>query len=108
MKKAFYLLLIVLSASATSKAQQGWVKQNLDLKIAVNFPKSPTKTTSNGIDIYTAKGPDSLGYIANMVDLKVIANLDSATLAPLKDTQEFADQLKTGMSSSMPTVTLGD
>ncbi|WP_295652622.1 hypothetical protein [uncultured Mucilaginibacter sp.] len=61
-----------------------------------------------GIDIYTAMGKDSVVYSVSVVDLDAIAHLDSATLASIKDSHEFADQMKMGMASKMPNYTLGD
>ena len=108
MKKTFYLLLFVLLASVAAKAQTGWITKKLDDKLSIKFPSEPKLTNNNGLDIYTAKGKDSVGYIANVVDFKVVANLDSATLASMKDSPMFADQIKSGMSGSMPNFTLGD
>lgn len=108
MKKTYYLLLFVLLLSAVTKAQTAWVTKNLDDKLSVKFPSEPQKLTRTGIDVYTAKGKDSVVYSASVIDYEVLAHLDSATLASLKDTQEFADQMKTGMATTMTKYTLGD
>jgi hypothetical protein len=43
-----------------------------------------------------------------MIDFKVVAHLDSATLAPMKDVQQFADQIRMGMASKKLNYTFGD
>jgi hypothetical protein len=108
MKKTYYLLLFVLILSATANAQTDWVTKNLDQKVSVKFPAEPEKVgATNGIDIYSSKGKDGVGYSANVIDLNVVANLDSTTLASMKDTQGFADQVAMGIASKMPNYTLG-
>ena len=108
MKKTYYLLLFVLFVSVAAKAQSGWVTQKMDDKFSVKFPSEPKLKTNNGINIYTYKGKDSIAYIANLVDFKVVANLDSATINAMKDSPMFIDQIKSGMVGSMPNFTLGD
>ena len=109
MKKTYYLLLFVLMLSAaTTKAQTGWITKKLDEKISVKFPSEPEKTTKNGVDIYTVRAKDSIGYSANVIDYNVIVHLDSAALAPVKDTQQFADQMKMGIASKKTNYTFGD
>ncbi|MDB5287225.1 MAG: hypothetical protein JWR05_2174 [Mucilaginibacter sp.] len=108
MKKTYYLLLFALMLSAAAKAQTDWVTKNLDEKLSVKFPVEPEKVTKNGIDSYTVKGKDSVGYNAAVLDYKVVANLDSAALAPVKDTQQFADQIRMGIASKKTNYTFGD
>jgi len=107
MKKACYLLLFVLLLSAAAKAQTNWVTKNLDEKMSVKFPAEPQKTTTNGVAVYTVKGNDSVGYSAAVIDYNIVAHLDSTTLAPMKDSQEFADQIGMGMASKRPNYTFG-
>ncbi|MBD1385473.1 hypothetical protein IDJ75_09310 [Mucilaginibacter rigui] len=108
MKKKYYLLLFVLILSATANAQTTWITKNLDEKISVKFPAEPLKDSKNGIDIYTLKQADSIAYTANMIDYSVVAHLDSATLAPMKDDQRFADQLLAGFASKKTNYTFGE
>jgi hypothetical protein len=108
MKKSYYLLLFILMLSAAAKAQTNWVTKDLDEKLSIKFPSEPQKVTKNGIYSYTLKGKDSVGYNAAVMDYKVVAHLDSATLAPMKDTQEFADQIRMGMASKKANYTFGD
>jgi len=63
--------------------------------------------TKNGIDSYLAKGKDSIKYSTSFVDYKLVANLDSATLAAVKDSQAFADQLRKGTASAKTNYTFG-
>ena len=108
MKRTYYLLLFVLILSASAKAQTAWTTTKLDDKMSVKFPSEPKKTTVNNIDTYAVMGKDSIGYVAVMIDFNVIAHMDEATLAGLKDSQEFADQFKTGFVSSRPEFNIGD
>jgi len=107
MKKTFYLLLFVLTLSATAQAQTAWITKNLDENLSVKFPAEPEKVSKPGIDSYTVKAQDSIVYISGVVDYKIVTNLDSAGLAQMKDMQEFADQLRTGMASRKPNYTFG-
>jgi hypothetical protein len=107
MKKTFYLLLFVLMLSATAKAQSTWTTKNLDENLSVKFPAEPEKVSKPGVDSYTVKAKDSVIYIAGVVDYKIVAGLDSATLASMKDMQQFADQIRIGMSSRKPNYTFG-
>lgn len=108
MKKTYYLLLFVLLLSAAAKAQTTWIAKKLDEKISVKFPTEPQKDTKNGIDVYTLREADSVAYSASVIDYKVVANLDSATLAPVKDTRQFADQWRMGLASKKTNYTFGD
>jgi len=107
MKKTWYLLLFTLMLSATTKAQTNWVTKNIDDKFSIKFPAEPVKTTKPTGDVYFYKAADSLAYSAAMLNMSVIAHLDSAALAPLKDNQQFADQVMAGMASSKKNYTFG-
>lgn len=107
MKKILLLLLLVLSVVFTN-AQTAWITKKLDGKISVKFPEEPTKTTKTASESYVFKGKDSIQYSATVLDYKILANLDSATLAPLKDSQQFADQMMAGMASQKPNYTFGE
>nr|WP_067057948.1 hypothetical protein [Mucilaginibacter sp. L294] len=108
MKKAYTLLLFVLMLSAAANAQTTWVTKNLDEKISVKFPAEPLKETRNGIDVYTLRQADSMAYSSNVIDYKVAVHLDSAALAPMKDDQRFADQMRAGVASKKNNYTFGD
>ncbi|RYU87956.1 hypothetical protein EWM62_15805 [Mucilaginibacter terrigena] len=107
MKKARYLLLFALMFSAAVNAQTAWVAQKLDEQFLVKFPAAPLKEVRNDVDVYTLRQADSVAYSANMVDYFVMAHLDSAALAPIKDDQRFADGLRTGIASKKINYTFG-
>jgi hypothetical protein len=101
-KKTFYLLLLLVATLAATKptsAQTSWLTKKIDDRLSVKFPGEPQKTTKNGVDSYIFKGSDSISYSSAFIDFKVVAYADSAALAPIKDTQRFADQLKAGSRS---------
>jgi hypothetical protein len=108
MKKNHFLLCLMLLVAVAANAQTNWVVKKLDDKVAVKFPSEPEKVTKNGNDSYIAKEKDSVWYSAVMMDLKVSANLDSATLAPLKDNPEFVEQLMKGIASQKKNYTFGE
>ena len=105
MKKISFLLLFVLLQSAVTFAQSAWVTQKIDEKLSVKFPETPSKVIKKGSESYVNKGKDSVQYSAIVLDYKVLANLDSATLASMKDTQQFADQIRGGMVTQKPNYT---
>lgn len=107
MKKLYYLPLFVLMLAASAKAQTNWVTKKLDEKLSVKFPVEPQVVKKNGFDSYLAKGNDSVKYSTTVMDYQVVVHLDSATLAPMKDTQIFADQLGKGIASKKPNYTFG-
>lgn len=108
MKKISFLLLFVLGLTTLSFAQSAWVKQKLDENLSASFPQLPLKTTKKGMEIYTIKGSDSIQYSAIATDYKVLANMDSAMLSPMKDTQAFADQILAGITTQKPNYTFGE
>lgn len=99
------LCLLILSAAA--KAQTNWITKKLDDKLSVKFPIEPETVTKNGVESYLSKGNDSIKYSSTIIDYKLVANLDSATLAPVKDTKAFADQLRMGTASAKTNYTFG-
>jgi len=108
MKKYYYLLLFAMVVSAMAQAQTGWVTQKLDNKLSVKFPAEPQKTAVNGMENYTSKTKDSVVYTAAVADLEVLAQLDSAMLAPMIDKPQFAEGIKKGIASKRPNYTFGD
>ncbi len=104
MKKICNLLFFMLILSAAAKAQTDWVTKKIDEKLSIKFPIEPQRNSNN---VYLVKGKDSVSYSAGMVDMKVMANLDSATLATMKDTQKFADAMLAGIASKKANYTFG-
>ncbi len=107
-KKSSALLLLIVFNSIMVRAQTNWIKQQLDNRVAVKFPVAPKMITQGGNIVYKGTDKDSVIYSASTIDFDVVAHLDSAKLAPMKDTQQFADGLKTGMSSSAKAYEFGD
>lgn len=107
MKKLLMLLIaVMLLALTVVHAQQPWVTHNVDSKVSVKFPSTPREFIPGS---FMAVAPDSsVVYIFTVVDFAKVANLDSAALAPVKATPEFAAQLKSGMKQSLPEVDLSD
>ncbi|MBB2148635.1 hypothetical protein [Pedobacter gandavensis] len=95
-KTSFFLLLVVIMLLATAQtyAQISWITKQIDARLSVKFPGEPQKTTKNGVDSYIFYGKDSISYSSTLIDYKVMAHLDSATLAPIKDSQRFADRMR--------------
>lgn len=108
MKKISFLLFFVLCQTAISYAQSAWVTQKIDENLSVKFPEAATYTPKKGIDSYVYKGKDSVQYNAIVMDYKVLANMDSAMLAPMKDNQQFADQMMDGIAAQKPNYTFGE
>ena len=108
MKKLFYLLLFIAILPAAGMAQSNWVTKKIDNTLAVKFPSAPEKTMTAGGEVYITKEKDSTQYSASFLDLKLLANLDSAALAPLKENKAFADQLIKSIAAQKPKYTFGD
>ncbi len=103
MKHFFTFLLAAVSVVFVQKAysQGTWVKQNLDARISVKFPKAPETQESGPAKIYTLTGSDSTRYTANFMDFESFG-MDSATLTNMATTDEFAEQFKTGFTGKIP------
>lgn len=107
MKKTLLFILIVLATVMESQAQTtGWTTKKLDERLSVKFPYEPKEFQAGS---FMSLSKDSnIVYIVTIVDFKKNFNVDSVAIAPLKETPEFAGQLKTGLTTSMPKVTLAD
>jgi hypothetical protein len=110
-KNASFLLLffaMMVASTGGTYAQTAWVTKKIDNKLSVKFPEEPTKTTKNGVETYILKSSDSTSYSSALVDFNVLVKLDSATLAPIKDTKEFAAQMKDGIAAQKTNYTFSD
>jgi hypothetical protein len=105
MKKTIGLFIITFVCVTIGYAQDGWVSHKADNRISVKFPGEPKEVIAG---TFATHDKDSLGYALTVVDFVTVAGIDSVTLAPMKDTPEFAAQLKQGMGSSLPGVALDD
>src|ERR1700744_1293138 len=105
MKKILTLVIAALLTVTIAHAQEGWVSHKADSRISLKFPNEPKEVVAG---TFAARGKDSISYIFTMVDFVTVANIDSVTLKPMQDSPEFAAQLKQGIGSSLPKVTLDD
>ncbi|WP_426669250.1 hypothetical protein ACPPVU_23880 [Mucilaginibacter sp. McL0603] len=105
MKKIIWLFIITFVCVTIVYAQDGWVSHKADNRISVKFPNEPKEVAAG---TFIAHDKDSVGYAFTVIDFVAVAGIDSVALAPMKDTPEFAAQLKQGMGSSLPGVTLDD
>lgn len=108
MRKLFYLLLLTAIMPAAGMAQSTWITTKIDNRLSVKFPSTPEKTVIAAGEIYMTKENDSTQYSATVLDLNIIAKLDSAALAPLKENKEFANQLIKSIAAQKPKYTFGD
>lgn len=107
-KKAFTLLFFIIFTAISVKAQTGWVKQQLDDRVAVKFPATPKMSVKASNTAYRDTDRNNLIYSAGVVDFMVVAHLDSASLAAMKDSQQFADGIKKGLTGTTKSYELGD
>jgi hypothetical protein len=105
MKKIISLVIITFVSVTIVYAQDGWLSHKADNRISVKFPSEPKEAVAG---TFVAHDKDSVGYALTVVDFVAVAGIDSVALAPMKETPEFAAQLKQGMGSSLPGVTLDD
>jgi hypothetical protein len=105
MKKTFALIILTFTCLTLVRAQEGWVDHKADNRISVKFPNEPQEVIAG---TFASHDKDSLTYVFTVVDFVAVANVDSVALAPVKDTPQFAAQLKQGISSSLPDVALDD
>jgi len=104
MKKALFLVIAAMLAVIIADAQSGWVTHKGDDRIAVKFPSEPQESIPG---TFVALQDTSVVYVFTIVDFTKLG-IDSAALAPIKTTPEFAAQIKTGMKQSLPDVDLED
>ena len=105
MKKIISLVILTVVSVTFAFAQTAWVTHKADNRISLKFPNEPKEIIAGTL---AAHDKDSLTYVFTVVDFVAVAGIDSTALAPMKDSPEFATQLKQGMSSSLPNVTLDD
>jgi hypothetical protein len=105
MKKIIWLFIITFVSVTFVYAQDAWVHHMADNRISVKFPNEPKEVMAG---TFATHDKDSVGYALTVVDFVTVAGIDSVTLAPMKDTPQFAAQLKQGMGSSLPGFVLDD
>ncbi len=105
MKKLLTLIAILIASIYVANAQTNWVTHKGDERISVKFPAEPKELIPGS---FIVKGPDSIVYVFTIIDFVKVAGVDSTTIAPVKDTPEFAAELLTGMKTKLPQVTFDD
>ncbi|MFI5162185.1 MAG: hypothetical protein ACHQHN_12975 [Sphingobacteriales bacterium] len=105
MKKIFTLIVATVFAATFAHAQTGWVDHKGDNRISLKFPSEPKEVSPGS---FAANDRDSVVYVFTIVDFIQVAGIDSVALAPIKNTPEFAAQMKTGINQSLPNVTFDD
>lgn len=105
MRSTLLSLLLFIAVPFITNGQTNWVTHKADERISMKFPATPKEAVKGTM---VATEPDSsVAYILTVLDFTIF-NIDSATLAPVKATPEFAAQLKTGMAQSMPDLLVED
>lgn len=105
MKKIIPLIFLTFVSVTITFAQTAWVNHKADNRISVKFPNEPKEVIAG---TFASHDKDSVAYVFTVVDFVAVAGIDSTALAPMQDSPEFASQLKTGLSSSLPGVALDD
>jgi len=105
MRKAALLLLAAVLSLNLVHAQTGWITYNIDAKLSIQVPAQPTKADQYSVMSISS---DSTIYIITKVDMTVAAGLDSAALAGLAPTEQFATEMRGGMQEKLQGYTLGD
>jgi hypothetical protein len=105
MKRIYLVLVATIITINIACAQSGWIDYRIDNKLSVKLPAKPQSINKSSIKAVTK---DSLICIVTKVDFFTTVQMDSTILAPLLPTQEFADELRTGMRGQMAGFTLGD
>lgn len=107
MKKITLFLAAMIFIAGFARAQTAnWVNYKIDEKLSCKLPQQPTSLEEHSVYI---KDKDTTVYVVAIVDFaKIAPTLDSAQLATMAPTPEFANQFKTGMLGQMPGSTLSD
>ena len=105
MKKFLLLLMVSVSVITIANAQNTWINYKIDSKLSIKVPNEPKTIDENSV---LSSDNDGAAYVITIADFEKLAGLDSAKLAPMANTPDFASSLRTGMLSKMPGYTLGD
>jgi hypothetical protein len=97
MKKLLTFITIIVLTVTISKAQGGWVTYKADSHLSLKFPKQPETVIPGTVGTI---GIDTVGCGITIVDFNKLAHIDSATLATVKESPEFAEQMRIGMQNS--------
>lgn len=106
MKKILLFAALLFSITIAAHAQTAWINHPLDNIVSAKFPSEPKEIAAGNV-VATEKDT-SVVYVAGVVNMQTVANMDSATLAKQKTTPEFVGQLKSGIQSTLPGLQLAD
>lgn len=95
--KKLLTFIAITSIVTAAKAQTNWITYKVDNHISLKFPKQPVTLKPGTIGVMDA---DSVKYGISTIDLSKAANIDSATLATMKENPEFIDQMRTSMQQT--------
>jgi len=105
MRKALPLLVTAVLSVTLLHAQSAWIDYQIDTKLSIKVPVQPKKADQYSVMSISS---DSTIYIITKVDMKIAAGLDSAALAGLAPTDQFATEMRGGMQEKLQGYTLGD
>jgi hypothetical protein len=105
MKKIISMVILTVVSVTFTFAQTAWITHKADNRISVKFPGEPKEVIAG---TFAMRDKDSVAYVFTVVDFVAVAGIDSTALAPMQDSPEFASQLKTGITSSLPGVAIDD
>lgn len=98
--KKIILASLLLITSTIVFAQTNWVTQKVDDKLSIKFPGKPEVAEQAGMFAATFESDTKVKYVLNTMDFAALG-LDSATLTPMLETEEFSGQLIGGMKGKM-------
>jgi hypothetical protein len=105
MKKILLFLFTSVLTFNTLHAQSTWINYSVDSRISVKVPFQPRKADKYSVIATTI---DSIIFVIRKVEMKQAAGLDSAALANLTGTSQFADGIKNEMMTNMKGYLFGD
>jgi hypothetical protein len=105
MKRIALSLCFLLTLVCFAQAQSDWISYKIDSKLSVRVPSEPTSADEYSVIAMTS---DSMVCVITKIDMQKVSGLDSAALAGLAPTADFANSVKSGMQEKMQGYTMGD
>lgn len=93
--------LALISLVSCSFSLPGWVRVKVDARASVEFPTTPEKQNMQGNTMLIADVDTGMRVMVMPLDM-LSFGLDSVVLAAQYETDEFMNQLKTGMLDKIP------
>ncbi|BFG69175.1 hypothetical protein KACHI17_00560 [Sediminibacterium sp. KACHI17] len=99
MKKLALICLVALGTSAFTMIAEDWKKVNVTDKVTVEMPVEPVEINTNGAPQKVKKctAADSTEMATILIDFTAFG-MTEEQIEGLKDTEEFKEQLKMGMT----------